>query len=238
MMNMVKRFISTLALVVALVGTVSAQNLDDLSKKVLDLSFGVINKGINAYEEQLEKQELETAKKAEETAKKAEEAAKKAVEEAKKAVEEAKKAVEEAKKAVAEAKKAVAEAVVEAKKAVAEAEAEDEYWEAIDILNCCVFCDPINKDIFVKCYCYPIKDFVWYRAFLETDGKIWVNIFCDDNGEIGEILFASDMQKEESTNYTESVTGIKTPALKVTFTSGDLLFIQDTSDPYRFAISW
>ena len=199
MMNMVKRFISTLVLVVALVGTVSAQSLDDLSKKVYDLSFEIINKGINAYEEQLEKQELETAKKAEEAAKKAEE---------------------------------------EAKKAVAEAEAEDEYWEAIDILNRCVFCDPINKDIFVKCYCYPIKDFVWYRAFLETDGKIWVNIFCDDNGEIGEILFASDMQKGESTNYTESVTGIKTPALKVTFTSGDLLFIQDTSDPYRFAISW
>ena len=116
MMNMVKRFISTLALVVALAGTVSAQNLDDLSKKIYDLSFEIINKGMNrmsAHEEYLEKQELEAAKKA----------------------------VAEAKKAVAEAKKAVAE---------------DEYWEAIDILNRCVFCDPINKDIFVKCYCYPI----------------------------------------------------------------------------------
>ena len=110
MMNMVKRFISTLALVVALAGTVSAQNLDDLSKKIYDLSFEIINKGMNrmsAHEEYLEKQELEAAK-----------------------------------KAVAEAKKAVAE---------------DEYWEAIDILNRCVFCDPINKDIFVKCYCYPIS---------------------------------------------------------------------------------
>ena len=227
---MVKRFISTLALVVALVGTVSAQSLDDISKKIYDLSFGVINKGINAYEEQLEKQELEELEELEEI--------KKGLEEVKKTLEEAKKIEEETKKIEEETKKI--EEALEAEEAEEErkAEDEDEYWEAIDILNRCVFCDPINKDIFVKCYCYPIEDFVWYRAFLETDGKIWVNIFCDDNGEIGEILFADVMQKGESTNYTESVTGIKTPALKITFTSGDLLFIQDTSDPYRFAISW
>ena len=66
---MVKKFISTLVLVVALVGTVSAQSLDDISKKVYDLSIEAINKGKNrqsAYEEYLEKQELEAAKKAEE----------------------------------------------------------------------------------------------------------------------------------------------------------------------------
>lgn len=249
-----RKFINILVLVVALVGTVSAQNLDDLSKKVFDLSIGVINKGINAYEEQLEKQELEEAleaKKALEEAKKTVEEAKKAVEEAKKTEEdsfEAKKAEEEAKKAIKEASKAIKEAkkaVEVAKKAEEDnfeeerkTEDEDEYWEAIDILNRCVFCDPINKDIFVKCYCYPIEDFVWYRAFLGTDGKIWVIIFYDDNDEIGKILFAGVMQEEESTSYTESVTGIKTPALKITFTSGDLLFIQDTSDPYRFTISW
>lgn len=189
---MVRKFLSTLILTIALIGAVSAQSLDDLSKKVYDASIEIINKGMNAYEEQLEKQELEAAKKAEEEAKKAEE----------------------------------------------EAEAEDEYWEAIDILNRCVFCDPINKDILVKCYCYPIEDFVWYYAFIGTDDKIWVNIFFDDNGEIGEIIYASAMQKGESTSYTESVTGIKTPALKVTFTSRDLLFIQDTSDPYQFGIAW
>ena len=66
---MVKRFISTLVLVVAFVGSVSAQSLDDISKKVYDLSIEAINKGMNrmsAYEEYLEKQELEAAKKAEE----------------------------------------------------------------------------------------------------------------------------------------------------------------------------
>ena len=217
-----RKFINILVLVVALVGSVSAQSLDDLSKKVLDLSFGVINQGINAYEEQLEKQELEEAKKFIEETKKSLEKTKKTLEEAKKIEEETKKLEEEAKKAEEEKK----------------AEDEDEYWQAIDILNRCVFCDPINKNIFVKCYCYPIEDFVWYRAFLGPDGKIWVIIFYDDNDELGGILFAGIMQGGESTSYTESVTGIKTPALKITFTSGDLLFIQDTSDPYRFAISW
>ena len=133
------------------------------------------------------------------------------------------------------AKKAEDEAL-EAK----EDEVEDdyEYWRAIDILHRCVFCEPINKNIIVKCYCYPIEDFVWYRAFIGTDDKIWVNIAYDDNGEIGEVFYASAMQERESTSAIESETGIKTPALKVTFTSGELLFIQDIFDPYQFGIAW
>lgn len=191
-----RKFTNILILIVALVGSVSAQSLDDLRKKAYDSAIEAVNKGKNrksAYEEYLEKQEIEEAKKAEEE----------------------RKAEEEAKKAE-----------------------EDEYWEAIDILHRCVFCDPINKDILVKCYCYPIEDFVWYRAFLGTDGKIWVNIFYEDNGEIGEVFYASAMQEIEPTSAIESATGIKTPALKVTFTSGDLLFIQDLSDPYQFSIAW
>ena len=132
------------------------------------------------------------------------------------------------------AKKAEEEALEE------EDEVEDdyEYWRAIDILHRCVFCEPINKNIIVKCYCYPIEDFVWYRAFIGTDDKIWVNIAYDENGEIGEVFYASAMQERESTSAIESETGIKTPALKVTFTSGYLLFIQDIFDPYQFGIAW
>ena len=128
----------------------------------------------------------------------------------------------------------------EALEAEAEVEDEDdyEYWRAIDILHRCVFCDPINKNIIVKCYCYPIEDFIWYRAFIGTDDKIWVNLAYDDNGEIGEVFYASAKQEIESTSATESETGIKTPALKVTFTSGELLFIQDIFDPYQFGIAW
>ena len=136
------------------------------------------------------------------------------------------------------AKKAEEEALEE--EALEEEEDEDdyEYWRAIDILHRCVFCEPINKNIIVKCYCYPIEDFVWYRAFIGTDDKIWVNIAYDDNGEIGEVFYASAMQEREPTSAIESETGIKTPALKVTFTSGELLFIQDIFDPYQFGIAW
>ena len=134
------------------------------------------------------------------------------------------------------AKKAEEEALEE--EALEEDEDDYEYWRAIDILHRCVFCEPINKNIIVKCYCYPIEDFVWYRAFIGTDDKIWVNIAYDDNGEIGEVFYASAMQERESTSAIESETGIKTPALKVTFTSGELLFIQDIFDPYQFGIAW
>ena len=134
------------------------------------------------------------------------------------------------------------EAAKKAEEEALEAEAEDEddyeYWRAIDILHRCVFCEPINKNIIVKCYCYPIEDFVWYRAFIGTDDKIWVNLAYDDNNEIGEVFYASAMQERESTSAIESETGIKTPALKVTFTSGELLFIQDIFDPYQFGIAW
>lgn len=66
---MVKKFISTLVLVVALVGTVSAQSLDDLRKKAYDSAIEAVNKGKNrksAYEEYLEKQKAEEERKAEE----------------------------------------------------------------------------------------------------------------------------------------------------------------------------
>ena len=145
--------------------------------------------------------------------------------------------LEAAKKAEEEA---LEEEALEEEALEAEAEEEDdyEYWQAIDILHCCAFCDPINKNITVKCYCYPIEDFIWYRAFIGTDDKIWVNLAYDDNGEIGEVFYASAMQERESTRAIESETGIKTPALKVTFTSGELLFIQDIFDPYQFGIAW
>ena len=139
-----------------------------------------------------------------------------------------------------EAAKKAEEEALEEEALEEEAEVEDdyEYWRAIDILHRCVFCEPINKNIIVKCYCYPIEDFVWYRAFIGTDDKIWVNLAYDDNGEIGEVFYASAMQERESTSAIESETGIKTPALKVTFTSGELLFIQDIFDPYQFGIAW
>lgn len=61
-----RKFVSTLILVVALVGSVSAQSLGDLRKKAYDSAIEAVNKGKNrksAYEEYLERQEVEESKK-------------------------------------------------------------------------------------------------------------------------------------------------------------------------------
>lgn len=59
-----KKLISILVLAIALVGAVSAQDLDDLRKKVYDSAIELVNKGMNrksVYEEYLEKQKVEEA---------------------------------------------------------------------------------------------------------------------------------------------------------------------------------
>ena len=212
-----RKFISTLVLVVALVGTVSAQSLDDLSKKVLDLSFGVINKGINAYEEQLEEQELEEAKKIEEETKKIEEEAL----EAKKA--EAKKTLEEIKKAVKSKK-------------TEENEYEYEYLDRIDIMYRGVFIDPIVKGTCTLCFCcYPFLEPVWVHTFVESDNNLWVNIFYCDNGEVGKIGYAGKVQSYELKKYVED-TGEVVPSIEMKLDNGNLTFIQDATDPYELDI--
>ena len=203
-----KKILVLITLLISVFGSVNAQSLDDLRQKAYEAAIEAVNKGKN--QESAYEEYLEHQE------------------------------LEAAKKAEEEVLEAEAEAEAEALEAEAEVEDEDdyEYWRAIDILHRCVFCEPINKNIFVKCYCYPIEDFVWYRAFIGTDDKIWVNIAYDENGEIGEVFYASAMQERESTSAIESETGIKVPALKVTFTSGELLFIQDIFDPYQFGIAW
>ena len=239
MMNMVKRFISTLVLVVALVGTVSAQSLDDLSKKVLDLSFGVINKGINAYEEQLEKQELEEALEA----KKALEEAKKAVEEAKKAVEEAKKAEEdnfEVKKAEEEAKKAIKEAskaIKEAKKAVEEAKKaeEDNFEENCNILYDAAIGYFLEHDAWVKCYCPPVGDYIWYTIFYGDDNNWWINLAYDSNGSISETFYTTKIEKLDYLIFKDDISEKKIAAIEL---DDYIVVLQDAHNPEIFTINW
>lgn len=59
-----RKFISTLILAIALVASVSSQDLDDLRKKVYDSAIEAVNKCMNrmsAYEEYFEKQKVEEA---------------------------------------------------------------------------------------------------------------------------------------------------------------------------------
>lgn len=187
---MVKRFISTLVLVVALVGSVSAQSLDDLSKKVLDLSFGVINKGINAYEEQLEKQELEETKKIEEETKKLEEEAKK---------------IEE-----------------------------DNFEENCNILYDVAIEYLLDHDAWVKCYCPPVGDYIWYTIFYGDDNNWWINLAHDSNGSISETFYSTKIENPDYLIFKDDISGKKIAAIKLDY----IIILQDAHNPEIFTINW
>ena len=199
---MVKKFISTLVLAVALVGTVSAQSLDDLSKKVFDLSFGVINKGINAYEEQLEKQELEE------------------LEETKKIEEETKKIEEETKKIEEETKK------IE----------EENFEENCNILAAVAISYPSENKVWIKCYCYPLEDYIWYTIFY--DSNWWLKLAYDNNGEIGDVFYAAISKDLDYIKVKDDISGKETAAIKLTNTVGYIVVIQDIHEPRAFTINW
>ena len=218
-----RKFINILVLVVALVGTVSAQSLDDLSKKVLDLSIGVINKGINAYEEQLEKQELEAAKKAEEEAKKAEEEA-------------------------IEAKKAE-EADTENNKLLKfqwfqEVEIDEDSDEEIELQNALahtVFNNLLrDENNAFRVYCAGVADYVWfwYRFAKEDDGNHHVDLYTDDNGNVGHEFCAGILKDWRYIKVKNTLTGTVSTAILIYIDDDNfkMLLIQDNYNPNNFVI--
>ena len=223
---MVKKFISTLVLVIALVGSVSAQSLDDISKKIYDLSFGVINKGINAYEEQLEKQELEAAKKAEEETKKIEEETKK-----------------------------IEEADTENNKLLKfqwfqEVEVDEDSDEEIELQNALahtvfnnLFRDENNA---FRVYCAGIADYVWfwYRFDKEDDGNYYVDhvdLYTDDNGNVGHELCSGILKDWRYIKVKNTLTGTVSTAILIYIDYIDddnfkMLLIQDNNNLNNFVI--
>ena len=220
-----RKFINILVLVVALVGTVSAQSLDDLSKKVLDLSFGVINQGINAYEEQLEKQELEETKKIEEEAKKLEEAAKKAEEEEL-----------EAEEADTENNKLLKFQWFQ------EVEVDKDSDEEIELRNALAYTVFSNllrdEDKAFKIYCVGIADYVWYRFAKKDDGEFHVDLYIDDNGDVGHELCSGILKDWRYIKVKNTITGTVSTAILVYIDDSNfkMLFIQDSNNPSNFFI--
>lgn len=232
---MVKRFISTLVLVVALVGTVSAQSLDDLSKKVYDLSIGVINKGINAYEEQLEKQELEEL-----------EEVKKTLEEAKKIEEETKK-IEEALEA--EEAEEAEEADTENNKLLKfqwfqEVEVDEDSDEETELCNALAYTVFNNllrdENKAFRVYCAGVADYVWfwYRFAKEDDGNHHVDLYTDDNGNVGHELCSGILKNWRYIKVKNTLTGTVSTAILIYIDDDNfkMLLIQDNNNPNNFTI--
>ena len=216
---MVKRFISTLALVVALVGSVSAQSLDDLSKKVYDLSIEAINKGMNrmsAHEEYLEKQELEEAKKAEEEA--------------------------------LEAKKAE-EADTENNKLFKfqwfqEVEIDEDSDEEIELHNALAYTVFNNllrdENNAFRVYCAGVADYVWfwYRFAKEDDGNHHVDLYTDDNGNVGHEFCSGILKDWRYIKVKNTLTGTVSTAILIYIGDDNfkMLLIQDNNNPNNFVI--
>ena len=224
---MVKRFISTLVLVVALVGSVSAQSLDDISKKVYDLSIEAINKGMNrqsAYEEYLEKQELEAAKKAEEEAL-----------EAKKAEEEKKAEAEEADTENNKLLKFQWFQEVEVDKD------SDEETELRNALAYTVFNNLLrDENKAFRVYCAGVADYVWfwYRFAKEDDGNHHVGLYTDDNGNVGHGLCSGILKDWRYIKVKNTLTGTVSTAILIYIGDSNfkMLLIQDNNNPNNFAI--
>lgn len=196
-----RKFINILILAIALVGSVSAQSLDDLRKKAYDSAIEAVNKGKNrksAYEEYLERQEVEAAKKAEE-------------------------------------EKKVEEEALEAKKAE-----DDKFVENCNILVAVAIYYLLDHDkAWVKCYCYPLRDYIWYKIFCSDDNDWWINLAYDNNDEIGDVFYARKTKNLDYIKVKDDISGKETAAIKLTTDDDDHIgVIQDIYDPKTFMLTW
>lgn len=178
-----RKFINILILVVALVGSVSAQSLDDLRKKAYDSAIEAVNKGNNrksAYEEHIEKQELEEAQKAEES----------------------------------------------------------NFEENCNILYDVAIRYLLEHDAWVKCYCPPVGDYVWYTIFYGDDNNWWINLAYNNNGSKGETFYATKNKSLAYLNFIDDASGKEIAAIELTNTNDYIIVLQDAHNPRDFTINW
>lgn len=191
-----RKFLSTLILVVALVGSVSAQSLDDLRKKAYDSAIEAVNKGKNrksAYEEYLERQKIEESKKAE----------------------------------------------AEEEEALEAEEAEESNFEE----NCNILYDVAlryltERRAWVKCYCPPVGDYVWYTLFYGDDNNWWINLAYDNDGVKDETFYATKNKDLDYLIFRDDATGKDVAAIRLNNTNDSIIILQNAHNPRDFTINW
>ena len=113
--------------------------------------------------------------------------------------------------------------------------AEEAYWDDVSNMYRCILFDSINKGTYMPCFCYPLLDRVWVHTFISLDGNLRVNIFYDDNGEVGDIFYAAIVQSYGAAKLTEDIDTVA-PSIEMKLDTGNLTFIQDETDLYKFDI--
>ena len=116
-----------------------------------------------------------------------------------------------------------------------EAEEEAAYWDAVSIMYRCIIFDPINKGTYISCFCYPLLDRVWINTFISLDGNLRVNIFYDDNGKVGELFYTAIIKSYGAAKLVEDIDTTE-PSIDMRLDNGNLTFIQDETDLYKFDI--
>ena len=204
-----RRFTNILILVIALVGSVSAQSLDDLRKKAYDASIEAVNKGKNrksAYEEYLERQE---AKKAEEV---------------------------EAEEAITENNKLFK---FQWFQEVEVDEDSDEETELCNALAATVFNNLLrDENKAFRVYCAGVADYVWFwYRFAKEDGN-HVGLYTDDNGNVGHGLCSGILKDWRYIKVKNTLTGTVSTAILAYIGDGNfkMLLIQDNNNLNNFAI--
>ena len=116
-----------------------------------------------------------------------------------------------------------------------EREAEEAYWDAVSTMYRCILFDPINNGTCTPCFCYPLLDLVWVNTFIGLDGNLRVNIFYDNDGKVEDIFYAAIIKSYEAAKFTEN-TDTVVPSIEMKLDNGNLTFIQDETDLYKFDI--
>ena len=116
-----------------------------------------------------------------------------------------------------------------------ERKAEEAYWDNVSIMYRCILFDSINKGTYTPCFCYPLLDRVWVHTFISLDGNLRVNIFYDNNGKVGELFYAAIIKSYGAAKLVEDIDTTE-PSIDMRLDNGNLTFIQDETDLYKFDI--
>ena len=116
-----------------------------------------------------------------------------------------------------------------------EAEEEAAYWDNVSIMYRCILFDSINKDTYIPCFCYPLLDRVWVHTFISLDGNLRLNIFYDNDGKVGDLFYAAIIQSYGAAKLVEDI-DTTAPSIEMRLDNGNLTFIQDETDLYKFDI--
>lgn len=116
---------------------------------------------------------------------------------------------------------------------------EDTTWkENCDILDGVAIKYPVDMNKWVKVYCYPMHDYIWYTAFIGDNNNMYVNLAYDVDDDIGELFYASENISKTFIKTKDDLSGKVMAGIILTNKSDKIVIIQDINDPYCFAISW